>query len=91
MMVSEIKRTCGACPSQWEGRLDDGRFLYVRFRWGSFGFGIGASESAAVENCKDPVLLDRGRDGYMSDKDMVLQLAQHEIVVPETAWPRLQP
>ena len=22
------------CPSQWHGRLDDGRAFYVRFRWG---------------------------------------------------------
>lgn len=26
--------TCGACPSQWEGYLEDGRMFYIRFRWG---------------------------------------------------------
>lgn len=32
-----ITRTCCACPSQWEGKLDDGkRMFYARFRHGHF-------------------------------------------------------
>ena len=31
--ISLIK-TCEACPSQWEGTLDDGRNFYIRYRWG---------------------------------------------------------
>lgn len=32
-----IIRTCSACPSQWEGKLDDGkRMFYARFRHGHF-------------------------------------------------------
>ena len=38
MRVISLKRTCGACPSQWDGvvQLPDGatRKLYARFRWG---------------------------------------------------------
>ncbi len=30
--VVELRRTSVACPSQWEGRLADGRSLYIRFR-----------------------------------------------------------
>jgi len=25
--------TSPACPAQWEGELNDGRMLYIRFRW----------------------------------------------------------
>lgn len=33
--VIELAKTCDACPSQWEGRLADGRGIYIRFRWGT--------------------------------------------------------
>ncbi len=34
MKVDSIVQTCPACPSQWEGTLDDGRMIYIRYRWG---------------------------------------------------------
>ena len=34
MKVNNIVQTCYACPSQWEGNLEDGRMFYVRYRWG---------------------------------------------------------
>lgn len=33
-VVTSLKKTCTACPSQWDGTLDDGRVLYARYRWG---------------------------------------------------------
>ena len=33
MKLITFERTCYACPSQWEGKLDDGRMLYIRYRW----------------------------------------------------------
>jgi len=35
MEVKNIIQTCGACPSQWEGKLVDGRMFYARYRHGS--------------------------------------------------------
>jgi len=32
--VSEVVRTCHACPSQWEGTTSEGQHVYVRYRWG---------------------------------------------------------
>jgi len=32
--VTEIQRTCFACPEQYEGKLDSGEEFYVRCRWG---------------------------------------------------------
>lgn len=29
-----LKKTCSVCPSQWEGQLEDGRYVYARYRWG---------------------------------------------------------
>lgn len=32
--VKKIVETCGACPAQWEGSLEDGRTIYIRYRYG---------------------------------------------------------
>jgi hypothetical protein len=32
--ITEIRRTCFACPSQWEGKAESG-YVYIKFRWGS--------------------------------------------------------
>jgi hypothetical protein len=34
MIISELVQTCASCPSQWNGIADDGRRVYVRYRWG---------------------------------------------------------
>jgi len=34
LVAESLKQTCFACPSQWEGKLEDGRMFYARFRWG---------------------------------------------------------
>ena len=39
--VLTLKKTCLACPSQWEGTVDDGRAVYARFRHGHLSVGIG--------------------------------------------------
>lgn len=39
--VVEIRRTCFACPSQWEGWTEDGRPVYIRYRWGRLSVCIG--------------------------------------------------
>jgi hypothetical protein len=39
--VSELRETCASSPSQWEGRLSDGRPFYIRYRWGFLSVSIG--------------------------------------------------
>lgn len=34
MELEELEMTCSACPSQWQGKLTDGRTFYARYRWG---------------------------------------------------------
>ena len=34
LVVDQLEKTGSACPSQWEAKLDDGRMLYIRYRWG---------------------------------------------------------
>ena len=41
LRVIEIKKTCEAAPSQWEGVDAEGRPVYVRYRWGYLSIRIG--------------------------------------------------
>lgn len=68
--VVELVNTCHACPSQWDGKLDDNRVLYVRFRYGWFSADLDGHtvfESA----------LGDGLDGHISEQDMKDLLSKH--------------
>ena len=32
--IKELKQTCLCFPSQWEGSLETGESIYIRYRWG---------------------------------------------------------
>lgn len=58
MIVDSITQTCVACPSQWEGKLKDGRMFYARYRWGRL----------SIEVSKEPtnnVYMAMGEDGEL--------------------------
>lgn len=38
--VKTITQTCYACPSQWEGVLENGDTFYIRYRWGYLSLDI---------------------------------------------------
>lgn len=42
------EQTCGACPEQYEGTLQDGRAFYFRYRSGRAELGIGVDLIEAV-------------------------------------------
>jgi hypothetical protein len=48
LKVVALKKTSLACPSQWEGVLEDGRVIYVRYRWGELSVGVGDDVDEAV-------------------------------------------
>jgi len=50
VVVTHLVRTCSRSPSQWEGQTSDGRFVYVRYRWGCLQIGIGPSLDDAISN-----------------------------------------
>jgi hypothetical protein len=49
-VVVALEKTCPACPSQWEGRLEDGRTIYARYRGGGLSVGVGDGIDEAVRN-----------------------------------------
>lgn len=41
--VAEIKQVTSVQPSQWVGRLVDGRPLYIRYKWGELSISLGTA------------------------------------------------
>lgn len=71
-LVTSLRGTSIACPSQWEGTLDDGRVLHARFRHGDLSVGLGEGIEEAVKNRgPDKALLraDVG-DGFMTFEEL---------------------
>lgn len=77
--VTALKRTCLACPSQWEGTLEDGRAVYARYRHGELSIGLGNDIDEAVRNASSAVALyaeeiGDGLDGFMSFEELKVRL-----------------
>jgi len=77
--VQSLKKTCTACPSQWEGTLGDGRALYARYRWGELTVGLGENVDEAVENSRSADALVQeyvgdGLDGFMNVEELRVNL-----------------
>jgi len=32
--LKSLVKTCESCPAQWDGVTEDGRQVYIRYRWG---------------------------------------------------------
>jgi hypothetical protein len=73
--VLTLRKTCLACPSQWEGALEDGRAVYARFRHGHLSVGTGETVKEAVDNARSDQALyeaDLGdrHDGFMDFEEL---------------------
>lgn len=96
--VMSAHRSCIACPAQWDGRTDDGRLVYARYR-GSHGYVSVApagdeSEFAALPPTGSVVVeFERinedpqraGWDGWMEESVLVA------ITAPFVTWPEVEP
>ncbi len=69
-----LTQTCSACPSQWEGTLEDGRMVYIRYRWGHLDVSV---SKFATENVYDAVSGELLLDYFSGDDwDGFMTLAQ---------------
>jgi len=77
MYITELNQTCGACPSQWEGKLNDGRMFYIRYRWGYLSVRISENATNDVGDAVggQEILGEQvdksGWDGVMNEDDML--------------------
>jgi len=77
MKVIELTKTCFACPSQWDAKLDDDLWAYIRFRHGRFTARVGKTPEDAVGGAL-VIELDQGHpmDGVMTDSEMLSILVE---------------
>lgn len=65
----EVTPICQACPSDWEAIDDEGREIYIRFRWGHLSVSLDDLTNEPVSllslQHSDPL------DGVMSTEEMV--------------------
>jgi len=85
--VMEVRQTCDFSPAQWEGRTDDGCFIYARYRWERLTIRTGASPQEALggELVYEALLEDDldGPDGYAKLKAATAQcIAWPEALLP---------
>ena len=74
-----LTKTCIACPSQWEGTLEDDRTIYARYRYGELSVGVGNDINEAVRNgMSDQALyadyVGDGLDGFMDVQELKVHL-----------------
>ncbi len=73
--VASLKKTCTACPAQWEGALEDGRSLYARYRGGGLSIGVGDDVDRAIDNSMSGEAfyfehVGDGLDGFMTFEEL---------------------
>lgn len=69
--IIELEQTCPACPSQWEGKLEDGRSIYIRYRGGWLRYGIADTIDDAVGNYVFEKQIGGLYDGTMTEEEML--------------------
>lgn len=67
-LVVELNRTCHACPSQWEGQTEDGKHVYIRYRWGFLSAQVGTENIYGASH-------GDSLHGEMSNEDMMKALS----------------
>jgi len=79
MKVISLKQTCEACPSQWEGTLEDGRMIYIRYRGGSLTADVSKMATDIIGDAINGVciyeeIIGDNMDGFMTTSRMVAYL-----------------
>ncbi len=72
MMIKNLIQTCLACPSQWNAETEDGKTVYIRFRWGQLTVSVGNDMKAALNS--KPIFdkeISDDLDGFITEKDML--------------------
>lgn len=76
LKLVSMTQTCWGCPSQWDAMTDDGRQVYIRYRWGCLSVRVGKpgdmTEYAGVRG--EPFIDEQhgdGLDGIMSTETLI--------------------
>lgn len=84
--LKNLEQTCTSCPSQWEATLDDGRMLYIRYRFGTFTVKVSPSptsdsmDAVSGEELVHEVVSSEEYDGELTTSEMLLMLAHFGLI-----------
>lgn len=82
-------RTCMACPSQWEGKLEDGRMFYMRYRHSHFTFALSKEPTDSVydairgERLVD-VITEEDDGGWMGEGEALRILKENGVILVDS-------
>jgi len=76
MKIIKLIKTCDACPAQWEGKLEDGRMLYFRYRYGHLSVRISPEVTDDIMDAVDGeeifgTFIGDELDGSMSEEELL--------------------
>ena len=83
IVVVDAWCTCIACPSQWEGVTNDGKWVYARYRWGVLYVQVGTDRADFRGEIVFQGTFGNSLDGYM--KYSRLKELTKEVIT----WPNL--
>lgn len=85
--IGSFRRTCSACPSQWDAKTADGREVYIRYRWGYLSVRVAGEGRDAVSG-KEVLGRQVGdaMDGMMDDNELKALLAAAELLDETDEW-----
>jgi hypothetical protein len=91
--VYDLRRTCLAAPSPWEGRIGEHGSIYIRYRWGKLRARVSMTTPEAVSQGESIFDDDSGSrtgdrlDGFMETEEMQRRLVcRFHGACDEDAW-----
>lgn len=75
LKLTELTRITWACPVEWEGKTEDGRAVYIRYRWGHLKIYVSDINGSFLDavNSDDAIFevnYGSSYDGFMEDSEM---------------------
>lgn len=84
--VVELRKLTDCCPTQWEGKLADGRYIYIRFRWDTLIVRVARTEDEAFAPNSKPFIVIENVTGVDNageiDYDTMVKLLSHKFKFP---------
>lgn len=71
--IVKLEMTCGACPSQWDAETDQGKYVYIRYRYGYLSASVSGetlTKDVYGEYIGGPL------DGVLSTEEMMEELSE---------------
>jgi len=73
--IIKLEKTCYASPAQWEGKLESGHLIYIRYRYGNLSISISENVTENIFEAIEGIELlceniGDGLDGFIEFKEL---------------------